>query len=91
MDSGVADFGLVKKDLLCEIMTITAGVDLGSLWGTLGFFSFWFSCYHVANEIKRQNTKLITQIFASYMIENQKEKPQEYLKGNPNQPPQLSS
>ena len=27
----LADFGLVKKDLLCEIMTITAGVDLGSL------------------------------------------------------------
>ena len=26
-----ADFGLVEKDLLCAIMTITAGVDLGSL------------------------------------------------------------
>ena len=24
-------FGLMKKDVLCEIMTITAGVDLGSL------------------------------------------------------------
>ena len=31
MDSGVADFGLVEKDVLCEIMTITAGVDSGSL------------------------------------------------------------
>ena len=31
MDSGVADFGLVEKDVLCAIMTITAGVDSGSL------------------------------------------------------------
>ncbi len=32
-DSGVADFGLVEKDVLCEIMimTIIAGVDSGSL------------------------------------------------------------
>ena len=30
-DSGVADFGLVEKDVLCAIMTITAGVDSGSL------------------------------------------------------------
>ncbi len=27
----LADFGLVVKDVLCAIMTITAGVDLGSL------------------------------------------------------------
>ena len=42
MDSGVADFGLVEKDLLCAIMTITAGVDLGFLMrGILvGGFSF---------------------------------------------------
>ena len=30
-DSGVADFGLVEKDVLCAIMTIIAGVDSGSL------------------------------------------------------------
>ena len=29
-DSGVADFGLVEKDVLCAIMTIIAGVDSGS-------------------------------------------------------------
>ena len=40
MDSGVADFGLVEKDVLCAIMTITVGVDLGSLWGILGAFPF---------------------------------------------------
>ena len=27
----LADFGLVEKDMLCAIMMITAGVDLGSL------------------------------------------------------------
>ena len=27
---GVADFGLVEKDVLCAIMTIIAGVDSGS-------------------------------------------------------------
>ena len=27
----LVDFGLVEKDLLCAIMTIIAGVDLGSL------------------------------------------------------------
>ena len=31
-----AVFGLVEKDLLCAIMTITVGVDLGFPWG----FSF---------------------------------------------------
>ena len=31
MDSGVADFGLVEKGVLCAIMTITVGVDSGSL------------------------------------------------------------
>ena len=40
MDSGVADFGLVLKDVLCAIMTITVGVDLGSLYGILWFFFF---------------------------------------------------
>ena len=30
-DSGVADFGLVEKDVLCAIMTIIAGVDSDSL------------------------------------------------------------
>ena len=37
--------GLVEKDVLCDIMTITLGVDWGSLCGILGFFSladpFW--------------------------------------------------
>ena len=36
MDSGKADFGLVEKDVLCTIMTITAGVDLGSYEVSLG-------------------------------------------------------
>ena len=30
----------VEKDVLCEIMTIIAGVDSGSLWGILGVFPF---------------------------------------------------
>ena len=30
----------MEKDVLCAIMTITAGVDLGSLWGILGVFPF---------------------------------------------------
>ena len=29
-------FGLMEEDVLCEIMTITVGVDLGFPWG----FSF---------------------------------------------------
>ena len=29
-DSGVADFGLVEKDVLCAITTIIVGVDSGS-------------------------------------------------------------
>ena len=40
MDSGVADFGLVEKNVLCAIVTIIAGVDSGSLWGILGVFPF---------------------------------------------------
>ena len=37
MDSGVADFAdIVVKGVLCAIMTMTVGVDLGFLWG----FSF---------------------------------------------------
>ena len=36
----MADFGLVEKDVLCAIMTITAGVDSGSVRGILGVFPF---------------------------------------------------
>ena len=38
MDCGI--WARVKKDLICAIMTITAGVDLGSLLGILGAFPF---------------------------------------------------
>ena len=38
----IAGFGLVEKDLPCPIMTIIAGVDLGSLCNILGFFPFEF-------------------------------------------------
>ena len=48
MDSGVTDFGLVdEQGLLCAIMTITVGVDLGppyeaSFNELLGFSVFPF-------------------------------------------------
>ena len=35
--------GLVEKDVLCAIMTITVGVDCGSLCDILWFFYFWLS------------------------------------------------
>ncbi len=42
-------------------------------------------------QMKVQRVQWLVLSFASYMKENQKEKPQGYLIGNPNQPPQLSS
>ncbi len=52
MDAGVADFGLMEKDVQCAIMTIIAGVDSGSLCGILGVFPF-DSLFHIASEHKK--------------------------------------
>ena len=41
----LAVFGLVEKDVLCAVMTITVGVDLGYPWG----FSFLI-LYHIASK-----------------------------------------
>ena len=38
MDSGVADFGLVEKDMLLAIMTITAGLIRVPYEASLGLF-----------------------------------------------------
>ena len=48
MDSGVADFGRVEKDVLCTIMTITAGVIRVPYEVSLGLFLLIL--YHMASK-----------------------------------------
>ena len=48
----LADFGLVEKGVLCAIMTITVGVDSGSLWGIPGLFLLIL--YHIASKNKKR-------------------------------------
>ena len=38
----LADYGPVEKAVLCAIMTITTGVDWGSLWQSVKFFGQLF-------------------------------------------------
>ena len=51
MDSGVTDFGLVEKDVLCEIVTITVGVGF-PIKASLGLFLLIL--FHIASKKKRK-------------------------------------